>query len=78
MPFAACELRVRRPRGCAINSQRLRMNPTAIESHLKLVLIQWMGIIGAPWVFGQIGRRLDQLLFLPRDLKAMVGRGARG
>jgi Kef-type K+ transport system membrane component KefB len=41
---------------------RRRMNPTAIESHLKLVLIQWMVIIGAAWIFGRLGRRLGQPL----------------
>ncbi len=32
------------------------MNPVAIEGHLILVLIQWMIIIGAAYVFGRLGR----------------------
>jgi Kef-type K+ transport system membrane component KefB len=36
------------------------MNPVAIEGHLTLVLIQWMIIIAAAWVFGQLGRRILQ------------------
>ena len=38
------------------------MNPTAIEGYLKLVLIQWMLIIGVAWCFGRLGRRLGQPL----------------
>ena len=34
------------------------MNPVAIEGHLTLVLIQWMIIIAAAWVFGQLGGRI--------------------
>lgn len=34
------------------------MNPTAIERHLTLVLIQWMIIIAAAFVFGRLGKRL--------------------
>ncbi len=33
------------------------MNPSAIEGHLTLVLIQWMIIIAAAWAFGRLGRR---------------------
>jgi Kef-type K+ transport system membrane component KefB len=33
------------------------MNPTAIEGHLTLVLVQWMIIIAAAFVFGRLGRR---------------------
>lgn len=33
------------------------MNPTAIESHLRLVLGQWMIIIACAYVFGRLGRR---------------------
>src|SRR5271169_5805669 len=33
------------------------MNPTAIEGHLTLVLIQWMIIIAAAWAFGRLGKR---------------------
>ncbi len=38
------------------------MNPLAIESHLKLVLVQWMVIIAVAWVMGRLGRRLGQPL----------------
>jgi Kef-type K+ transport system membrane component KefB len=38
------------------------MNPTAIEGHLKLVLLQWTIIIGMAFVFGRLGRRLGQPL----------------
>ena len=34
------------------------MNPVAIEGHLTLVLIQWMIIIAAAFVFGRLGKRL--------------------
>ena len=34
------------------------MNPVAIEGHLTLVLIQWMIIIAAAYVFGRLGKRL--------------------
>ena len=33
------------------------MNPSAIEGHLTLVLIQWMIIIAAAYIFGQLGKR---------------------
>jgi len=33
------------------------MNPEAIEGHLTLVLIQWMIIIAAAYVFGGLGKR---------------------
>jgi Kef-type K+ transport system membrane component KefB len=38
------------------------MNPTAIESHLKLVLLQWVVIVVVAWVFGRLGKRLGQPL----------------
>ena len=38
------------------------MNPTAIESHLKMVLGQWMIIIAMAWAFGRLARRLRQPL----------------
>lgn len=38
------------------------MNPTAIEAHAKLVLVQWTIIIAAAWVFGRLGRKLGQPL----------------
>ena len=33
------------------------MNPSAIEGHLTLVLIQWMIIIAAAYIFGRLGKR---------------------
>ena len=33
------------------------MNPVAIEGHLTLVLIQWMIIIAAAFIFGRLGKR---------------------
>jgi Kef-type K+ transport system membrane component KefB len=38
------------------------MNPVAIEGHLKLVLIEWMVIIAAAWLFGRLGKRFGQPL----------------
>jgi Kef-type K+ transport system membrane component KefB len=33
------------------------MNPSAIEGHLTLVLIQWMIIIAAAFIFGRLGKK---------------------
>jgi Kef-type K+ transport system membrane component KefB len=38
------------------------MNPTAIESHLRLVMQQWMIIIACAWLFGRLGKKLGQPL----------------
>jgi Kef-type K+ transport system membrane component KefB len=38
------------------------MNPTAIEGHLTLVLIQWIIIIAAAFVFGRLGKKFGQPL----------------
>lgn len=38
------------------------MNPVAIEAHLTSVLIQWMIIIAAAWMFGRLGKRFGQPL----------------
>ena len=38
------------------------MNPTAIEGHLKLVLLQWMVIIAVAWVMGRLARKVGQPL----------------
>ncbi len=38
------------------------MNPLAIESHLKLVLLQMMVIMAVAWLMGRLGRRLGQPL----------------
>jgi len=38
------------------------MNPTAIEGHLKLVMLQWGTIIIVSWICGRLGKRLGQPL----------------
>jgi len=38
------------------------MNPTAIEGHLKLVLVQWSVIIAVAWAMGRLARRCGQPL----------------
>lgn len=48
------------------------MNPTGIESHLKLVLIQWMVIIGVAWFFGRLGKRLGQPLAVGEILAGLL------
>jgi Kef-type K+ transport system membrane component KefB len=48
------------------------MNPTAIEGHLKLVLLQWMVIIAAAWVFGRLGKRFGQPLAVGEILAGIL------
>lgn len=38
------------------------MNPATIESHVRLVLSQWMVVIAVAWVFGRFARRVGQPL----------------
>ncbi|HUD82950.1 MAG TPA: cation:proton antiporter [Candidatus Saccharimonadales bacterium] len=38
------------------------MNPTAIENHLRFVLMDWTIIIAVAWFFGRLGKRLGQPL----------------
>jgi Kef-type K+ transport system membrane component KefB len=38
------------------------MNPTAIENHLRFVLMDWAIIIAVAWFFGRVGKRLGQPL----------------
>jgi Kef-type K+ transport system membrane component KefB len=38
------------------------MNPTAIEGHLKFVLLEWMIIIAAAYFLGRLGRKFGQPL----------------
>ena len=38
------------------------MNPTAIEGHLALVLLQWSVIIAVAWIFGRLGKCFGQPL----------------
>ena len=48
------------------------MNPTVIEAHLKLVLIAWMVIIAAAWIFGHLGQRLGQPLAVGEILAGIL------
>lgn len=48
------------------------MNPTAIEAHAKLVLLQWMIIIIAAWMFGRLGKKLGQPLAVGEILAGIL------
>jgi Kef-type K+ transport system membrane component KefB len=48
------------------------MNPADIESHLKLVLLQWMIIIAAAWFFGRLGKRMGQPLAVGEILAGLL------
>ncbi|MDQ3813609.1 MAG: cation:proton antiporter [Armatimonadota bacterium] len=48
------------------------MNPTGIEDHLRLVLIQWMVIIGVAWFFGRLGQRFGQPLAVGEILAGLL------
>lgn len=48
------------------------MNPTAIEAHLKLVLVQWMVIIAVAWVFGRLGKKAGQPLAVGEILAGIL------
>ena len=48
------------------------MNPTAIEAHLKWVLLQWSIIIIVSWAFGRLGRRLGQPLAVGEILAGIL------
>jgi len=48
------------------------MNPTAIEDHVKLVLLQWMIIIAAAWVFGRLARKAGQPLAVGEILAGIL------
>jgi len=48
------------------------MNPTAIESHLKLVLLQWMIIIAVAWAFGRLGKKFGQPLAVGEILAGIL------
>jgi Kef-type K+ transport system membrane component KefB len=51
---------------------RAVMNPTAIEHHLKWVLLQWGVIIVVAWTFGRLGRRAGQPLAVGEILGGIV------
>jgi Kef-type K+ transport system membrane component KefB len=38
------------------------MNPTAIENHMRIVLMDWAIIIAVAWFFGRLGKKLGQPL----------------
>ncbi|TAK94420.1 MAG: sodium:proton antiporter, partial [Verrucomicrobia bacterium] len=48
------------------------MNPLAIESHVVRVLIQWMVIIAAAWIFGRLAKRIRQPLSVGEILAGIV------
>jgi len=48
------------------------MNPTAIESHLRLVLVQWGVIIAVAWAFGRLGKKLGQPLAVGEILAGIL------
>jgi Kef-type K+ transport system membrane component KefB len=48
------------------------MNPTAIENHLKLVLIEWMIIIAMAWLFGRLGKKVGQPLAVGEILAGLL------
>lgn len=48
------------------------MNPTAIEAHAKLVLLQWMVIIAVAWLFGRLGKKLGQPLAVGEILAGIL------
>ena len=49
------------------------MNPIVIEAHTKLVLLQWMIIIAAAWLFGRLAKRLGQPLAVGEITAGMTG-----
>ena len=48
------------------------MNPTTIEGHLKLVLLQWVIIIAAAFVFGRLGKKVGQPLAVGEILAGIL------
>ena len=48
------------------------MNPTAIEAHLKHVLLDWGVIILVAWAFGRLGRRVGQPLAVGEILAGIL------
>jgi Kef-type K+ transport system membrane component KefB len=48
------------------------MNPTAIENHLRLVLMDWAIIIAVAWFFGRLGKRLGQPLAVGEILAGLL------
>ncbi len=48
------------------------MNPTAIEDHLKLVLLQWATIIAVAWMMGRLARKVGQPLAVGEILAGLL------
>jgi Kef-type K+ transport system membrane component KefB len=48
------------------------MNPSAVESHIKLVLVSWLVIVLAAWAFGRLARRLHQPLAVGEILAGIL------
>jgi Kef-type K+ transport system membrane component KefB len=48
------------------------MNPTAIENHLRVVLMDWAIIIIVAWFFGRLGKRLGQPLAVGEILAGLL------
>jgi len=48
------------------------MNPAAIESHLRHVLVDWAVIIAVAWLFGRLGRRVKQPLAVGEILAGIL------
>ncbi|MFN3408261.1 MAG: cation:proton antiporter [Limisphaerales bacterium] len=48
------------------------MNPAAIESHLRHVLVDWSVIIAMAWLFGRLGRKLKQPLAVGEILAGIL------
>ena len=48
------------------------MNPTAIESHLVVVLLEWLAIIAVAWLFGRLGKKVGQPLAVGEILAGIL------
>lgn len=48
------------------------MNPTAVEGHVKLVLIQWVTIMGVAWFGGRLAKRFGQPLAVGEILAGIL------
>jgi Kef-type K+ transport system membrane component KefB len=48
------------------------MNPTAIEGHLRLVLIQWGVVVAMAWLVGRLGKKLGQPLAVGEILAGIL------
>ncbi|MGZ4963572.1 MAG: cation:proton antiporter [Limisphaerales bacterium] len=48
------------------------MNPTAIEGHLRMVMLQWGIIIAVAWIFGRLGKKVGQPLAVGEILAGLL------